>query len=88
MPVKGAVFGTINNPNDLNYLMAQCHKSLYDCDKLTLYVTGLSTALCTVINYCEYNNIDLTLMHHDKKTNTYVKQKIYNPAIDSKTTLT
>lgn len=80
--VEGGVFYNIKNPNDLNLLMKQCHNSLYDCDELELYVTGLTTALCTVINYCEYNGIPLTLMHHDKDTDIFITQKIYNPILD------
>lgn len=75
--VEGAVFHNINNPNDLNHLMDQCDQSLKDCTELILYVTGLSTALVTVISYCNYNMIPLTLMHHDKKTDKYIPQKVF-----------
>ena len=71
-----SVFKAVRDPTDLNLLMDQAHNALQDCSELKLYVTGLSTALVTVINYCIFNSIPLTLMHHDRKTNTYFPQTV------------
>ena len=75
--LAGSVFRTIRDPTNLNVLMDQAHESLKDCCKLTLYVTGLTTALVTVINYCQYNSIPLTLMHYDKNSGDYFPQKVF-----------
>ena len=39
---------------------------------LNLYVTGMSTALVTVVNYCLKNNVTLVTWHYDKKSGKYV----------------
>jgi hypothetical protein len=43
---------------------------------LTLYVTGLTPVLVSVINYCALFNISLTLYHYNVNTNSYVTQSV------------
>lgn len=75
--IEGAVFHNITDPNNFEILMQQCDDSLKNCTELELYVTGLSTALVTVLSYCNYNMIPVTLKHHDKKSNSYYTQKVF-----------
>lgn len=44
---------------------------------LNLYVTGMSTALVTVINYCHRNNVTLVTWHYDKSRERYVDFPIF-----------
>lgn len=72
----GAIFPNEINPTDLERINAVCEKSLQGVKKLTLYVTGLTVALVSVINYCHANKVDLTLMHFDRNTGGYYPQKV------------
>lgn len=42
-----------------------------------LYVTGLSSALVSVIKWCAKCHINLDLMHYDKETGEYKSQSIF-----------
>lgn len=53
-----------------------CEERLNDVTNLTLYVTGLTVALCEVIRYCSERNIALTLKHYDAQTKSYYSQII------------
>lgn len=61
---------------DFNYMKDKVHEKLYDTKSLELYVTGLTVALVEVINYCVYNDIDLTLYHFNRDTNEYIPQEV------------
>lgn len=61
---------------DFSYLQNRVHEALFDTKSLALYVTGLTVALVEVINYCVYNDIDLTLYHYNRDTNEYVPQEV------------
>lgn len=77
--VEGAVLREIHDITDLEEMSDQCHMTLQDCNELVLFVTGLTPALVSVVNYCTYNHIKLTLMHWDRKTKSYFKQEVYIP---------
>lgn len=62
---------------DFNSLEDTCHEVLKDCCELTLYVTGFTPALTTVISYCVFNTIKLTLMHYDRDINDYIPQEMH-----------
>ena len=76
LPVEGYIFGNQLDPLDLEGMAKQVHEKLSDCSDLTLYVTGLTVALGEVIAYCFANDIELTLMHFDRNSNSYYPQKI------------
>ena len=44
--------------------------------QLTLYITGLTPVLVSVINYCRLFNIDLLLYHYDTSSKSYVPQTV------------
>jgi hypothetical protein len=46
-------------------------------DDLTLYVTGLTPALTSVIRICFKNSITLTLMHYDNASGDYIPDAIF-----------
>lgn len=77
--VEGAILHNIHDITDLKEMSDQVHESLQDCNELVLFVTGLTPALVSVVNYCTYNHIPLTLMHYNKVDNNYFKQVVYIP---------
>ena len=53
--VDGAIFpAVIPDPTDLEAMMAIVNGKLRYCAKLDLYVTGLTVALVTVVNYAPH----------------------------------
>jgi hypothetical protein len=75
--VDSFIFTTEVNPIDLHNIDNQVHAALYNCSELELYVTGLTVALVSVINYCLINYIPLTLWHYNRDTNSYYSQKLH-----------
>jgi len=55
----------------------QVHRTLAGADEVELYVTGLTTALTVVINWCYRNNVKLTLFHYNRATKGYVRQEMF-----------
>lgn len=45
-------------------------------EPVTVFVTGMTPALTSVISACIYNGIPLDLMHYNRETGDYVRQKI------------
>lgn len=76
IPVTGYIFEKDVNPTDLEGMNRQVHVALKDCNGLDLYVTGLSVALVTVINYCCKNHIAMILWHYDRETGKYYSQPV------------
>lgn len=46
--------------------------------RIDVYVTGLTTALVAVINYCYKNNVWLVLWHYRAETKEYYPQSVNN----------
>lgn len=74
--VDGAVFPNELNPLDIAGIDADCAESLQGVTELTLYVTGLTVALVSVLNYCHANNVKVTLMHFDRDSGNYYPQDV------------
>jgi len=74
--IEGYVFTSTLDPTDIQGMSKACHDKLWNCSGLDLYVTGLTVALVTVINYCCHNHIPLTLWHYDRDTGDYYPQKV------------
>lgn len=72
--VDGAIFDSVIDPTNLQVLNNTCKERLKDCYKLDLYVTGLTVALVSVINFCVANHIGLRLWHYNRDTNDYYSQ--------------
>lgn len=75
--VDDAIFPQIVNPTDIDALQRTVREKLQDVTHLRLYVTGLTVALIEVINYCSMFDIELTLYHYNKDTNSYYEQDVY-----------
>ena len=78
-PADKAIFSNEINPFDFVGMEKACKETLghiQPCDVVELYVTGLTPALVTVINYCLENGINLKLYHFNRDTNDYVSQWI------------
>ena len=76
--VEKYIFTEITDVFDFKAMNEIIHSKLKDVSNLHLYVTGLTVALTTVLNYCSYNRINVTLYHYDRENNAYVSQVIYN----------
>ena len=74
--VQDYIFSNNINPTNLSEMAETCHNRLKECNQLDLYVTGLTVALVSVINYCCINHIPLTLYHFDRETNSYYPQYV------------
>lgn len=73
----GAIFpAVIEDPTDLEAMMKVVNGKLRYCARLDLYVTGLTVALVTVVNYAICNNMPLTLYHYDSKSGKYYAQPV------------
>ena len=76
--VTGSIFETDVNPLDVDGLEHQALRRLQPLkgDSLNLYVTGLTVALIAALNACYKLDIDVTLKHFDRNSNTYYSQKV------------
>ena len=74
--IDGAVFPNSLDPLDLDTMDSLAEKSIGEIDELDLYVTGLSVALTSVINYCRRKGVKLTLYHYDKISGEYYPQPV------------
>lgn len=72
--VEGAIFSNTLDPLDIDGMEKIASDKLEGVQSLTLYVTGLSVALVTVINICHQKEIKLILMHFDRSTGNYYPQ--------------
>jgi hypothetical protein len=81
IPVDGYIYHDIKDPMDFDELKNVAFESLWRYGhsdvELTLYVTGLTPALISVLNQCGVLEIDVTLMHFDKSSGAYKPQKVY-----------
>lgn len=74
--VDGAVFQNTLDPLDVQGMDLMAEESIGQIDELDLYVTGLSVALTSVINYCRRKSVKLTLYHYNKETGDYYPQPV------------
>lgn len=77
--IDGSIFPSIFNATDIKQLDIIVDKklSIYkELKQLNLYVTGSGSALISVINYCNKNDITLMLYHYDNYTTNYYTQKV------------
>lgn len=81
LPVSEYVFEEIKNIFDFKAMEEQIHSKLKYATKVTLYVTGLTAAVSSVVAYCVRNDIELTLMHYDTETTEYIPQTVHRPTI-------
>lgn len=75
------IFGEIEDPmdfEDLEYRAASWIEVAKEAgvDLISLYVTGLTPALTSVIKACAIRHITLELMHYDRENNTYKPQYV------------
>lgn len=77
MAVNGSVFPeVISNPMGFNALYGMCAEALdaavnNGVNRINVYVTGLTPALLTLINYCHDNGVTLITWHYDKVNGDY-----------------
>ena len=76
--VENYIFGNELDPLDIVGMEKQAAEKLraFHDGKITLYVTGLTVALISVLNVCRDFNITVTLMHYDRESGGYYKQEV------------
>lgn len=79
--VTDYIFGEIEDPMDFKDLEYRAGMWLEEArkakvDVITLYVTGLTPALTSVIKTCAIRDMSLKLMHYDRDSNTYKSQYV------------
>ena len=75
--VQGFIFGSNEDPLDVEGLQERAEDALKEATELVLYVTGLTVALVSVINVCHNLGIKLTLMHYDRDLGRYYPQSVF-----------
>ena len=77
-PVNDGVFPRfVMNTFDPEYLYSEANFSIpKDCERLALYVTGLTVAIMAVVRVCSERKIDLVCYHYDKDRGVYNKQEV------------
>lgn len=71
-----AIFDDVVDIFDYDLHKKIIHSKLNKCNKLALYVTGLTQLLVSVLNYCRLFNIEVTLYHYDVDSNKYRTQSV------------
>lgn len=62
-----------NFPNQADYTDIPC---MVGNQELVIYVTGLTPVTVALINWCRQHGQELTLMHFNKATGSYVSQRV------------
>lgn len=78
----GAIFPQeIEDPMNFFRLRTLCREKLGPlvgtCDVLNVYVTGLTPALLTVVNFCRENKIECVTWHFNRATGEYKPLPMY-----------
>lgn len=71
-----AIFDDVVDIFDYDLHKKIIHSKLHKCNKLALYVTGLTQLLVSVLNYCRLFEIEVTLYHYDVDSNKYRTQSV------------
>lgn len=86
MPVDAYILREIADPTDINAIdkaVAEAMPALVgNAYKVDLYVTGLTVALISVINWCLMHGVQPTFWHYDTSTGKYYGQDL---AVDAET---
>ena len=77
LPVCEYLFGNQMDPFDFQLMYNIIADKISNYSSVTLYVTGLTSAVAEVIKVCKEKGINLTLMHFNLHTNSYIPQKIW-----------
>lgn len=73
----GYIFPHAVDPTDLPRLDREVRKRFQKVPyRLDVYVTGLTVALISVVNFCVRNNVWLVLWHYDSSTGGYYPQSV------------
>lgn len=94
MPVKDYIFESIKNEikkfilekigvhtvlnHGINQTDSQSVSVYSGKDELVCYITGLSSVTAALVQVCAEYGVELTLMHYNRDTDTYVPQVIFS----------
>lgn len=80
-PVKEGIFPTWVGTGSMRYpevLRGFADKRIpKDCERLAVYVTGLTVAMMAVVSVCMSRGIHLTCYHKNKDTGVYDRQEVF-----------
>jgi len=68
----------ITDVTDIDGMMLVVADKLKDVNDVDVFVTGLSVALVSVINFCTLHNIKLTLHHFNRDTGGWFAQPVFS----------
>ena len=72
----GSIFGNELDPLAVEKMETEALRKLEGLQSLNLYVTGLTVALVATLNACRTLDINVTLYHFDRTSNTYYSQEV------------
>ena len=77
-PVNDGIFPEfVMSTFDPDYLYSEADFAIpKDCERLALYVTGLTVAIMAVVRVCSERHIDLVCYHYQKARGTYNRQEV------------
>lgn len=79
-PIPGnppAIFPQTVNPLDTDGLYQTANAAIpADCTDLTVYVTGLTVAMLSVVRVCVDRGIALNALHYDRDSDSYYPQAV------------
>ena len=55
---------------------AQAFTDEYATAKLVVYITGFTPALTSLMKVCAADSIELDVMHYDRESGSYVRQRV------------
>lgn len=78
--VDGCIFEQIEDPTDVRSIERHAARWMQDkfqnenLEKINLFVTGLTVALCAVLKVCLFYGVEVVLWHYDRDTGEYFPQ--------------
>lgn len=76
IPVEEYIFPTEINPLDYNSMYRRAMEVVPENGHLTVYVTGLTAAMLSVVAACNRKHCGLTAMHYDRESGGYAAQVV------------
>ena len=76
-PAQACIFKNISDPTDLDSMWNEAWDNIPEnCTDLTVYVTGLTVAMLTVVSVCNQRGITLTARHYNAMSGNYYDQPL------------
>ncbi len=77
-PAHDYIFSEVVDPTDLDAMFKVAWERIPDdCTDLTVYVTGLTPAMLTLVEVCWQRRINLIAMHFNRESGSYYPQELF-----------